>query len=129
MQISTVFDGLKSLSRRRTKPVPWWFGAVTLGASGASSALIASGVVVLFLLQFLLQFGLLGSSGLDYGGREWASLGLYCAMAVACVGVTAWLARAVWSDTPRKDRRRLLVTTALVALACSGAFLIAGFQS
>ena len=125
MQISTVFDGLKSISRRRTKPVPWWFGAVTLGASGASSALIAGGVVVLFLLQF----GLLGSFGLDYGGREWASLGLYFALAVACVGVTVWLARAVWSDTPRKNRRRLLVTTALVALACSGAFLIASVLS
>ena len=125
MQISTVCDGLKSISRRRITSLPWWFGAVALGAFGACSALIASGAVVLLLLQS----GLLGSFGLDYGGREWALLGLYYAGAVACVGGTVWSARAVWSDTPRKNRRRLLVTTALVALACSGAFLIAGFLS
>ena len=117
MQISTVFDGLKSLSRRRTEPIPWWASAVVLGMSGTSSALIAGGAVALLL------FGLLGSFGLDYGGREWASLGLYCAVAVACAVPTVWFARAAWSNTPGKDHRRLLVTTALVALAFSGALV------
>ena len=120
MQISTVFDGLKSLSRRQKVSFPWWVDSVVLGVCfGHLGSLAGAAFGSLFLLFLLGPSG--SSFGVDY--RVGAILAFACVAAVVGSGMMVRLSTRIWATTPPKDRRRLAVTTTLVALVCSGGLI------